>query len=433
MGSDPGPGALPSRSRGAHRTLLLLAALAMVTRASLILARPLAPLEELATSAPDDARYYARLAQHLATTGQYAENHLRAYRPPGYPAAVAAAIRLGLGSQAIQVLQNLAYLACLGVLVRWATQRGGPMAGVLTALLGLLTTNWLLLPQELLSETLFLTLLMAALALGPARVARPTPGTVMAMGACFGLAALVREVALPLGFLATGLLAVQAIPLRGGRGEALRILIAGSLGLLLAILPWTYRNYRIFSALVPITTNGAINLYMGNNPAATGEYRWALPDSAQAVWNKPGTGPSDELYVMRAAKVAALVYIRDHPGAIIALAPKKLWALWGPPLELRGGLGPSGLIRISVACLWLVTLLAGCAGLWRLRRDALGRFVLLMLLAASGIHIATYGSPRYRSAYEFLLLLPAGVALGEAVGRFRQRGRNEAANPAPRA
>lgn len=416
MASERAPGAT------AHfglRTVVLLVALALVSRAALVAALPLAPLATLATTAPDDARYYARLAQHLAATGEYAENHLRAYRPPGYPAALAATARLGLDSRGIQLLQNIGYLACLVVLARWAADRGGRTAGVVTVLLGLLTFNWLVLPQELLSETLFLGLLVFAVALGPAGEDTPSLPRILLMGLVFGGAALVREVALPLGVLACVLLAVRAIPKKGWVGAGL-LLVVGGVGLASAILPWTWRNFRVLGALVPITTNGPINLYMGNNPSATGEYHWALPDSAQAVWNRPDQGRSNELYAMRSAKVAALAYIRAHPGTTLALMPRKLWALWGPPLELRGGLTVSGLARLAVAGLWLLTLAAGCAGLWWGRRDTLGQFLILTVLFACAVHVLTYGSPRYRSAYEFLLLLPAGLVLSKVVGRLRR-------------
>jgi len=35
---------------------------------------------------------------------------------------------------------------------------------------------------------------------------------------------------------------------------------------LLAVAPWTYRNWVVFEAFVPVSTAGGLNLYQGNAP-----------------------------------------------------------------------------------------------------------------------------------------------------------------------
>jgi 4-amino-4-deoxy-L-arabinose transferase-like glycosyltransferase len=42
------------------------------------------------------------------------------------------------------------------------------------------------------------------------------------------------------------------------------------LGLLNAVVPWTFRNYRLSGEVVPIVSSGPFHLWMGNNPQATG-------------------------------------------------------------------------------------------------------------------------------------------------------------------
>jgi len=57
----------------------------------------------------------------------------------------------------------------------------------------------------------------------------------------------------------------------------LRILGRGVLVAALAlavVAPWTYRNWRAFGEFVPISTNGGVNLWIGNNPNATGAYNY---------------------------------------------------------------------------------------------------------------------------------------------------------------
>jgi hypothetical protein len=43
-----------------------------------------------------------------------------------------------------------------------------------------------------------------------------------------------------------------------------------TLGLLNALLPWTFRNYRLFGEVTPIVSSAPFHLWVGNNPQATG-------------------------------------------------------------------------------------------------------------------------------------------------------------------
>ena len=42
------------------------------------------------------------------------------------------------------------------------------------------------------------------------------------------------------------------------------------MGAAAAVTPWTYRNYRLFGALVPVSTNGGISVWTSYNPASRG-------------------------------------------------------------------------------------------------------------------------------------------------------------------
>jgi hypothetical protein len=59
---------------------------------------------------------------------------------------------------------------------------------------------------------------------------------------------------------------------------------AAMLILLVAVSPWTIRNYHAFNRFVLVSTNGGTNMWMGNNPETTGYYQ--PPPAAQASQNE---------------------------------------------------------------------------------------------------------------------------------------------------
>lgn len=406
------PSQIQLRSGSGAGVVLLVVGFAIASRLALLLWLPMAPLNEIAVSGDGDTRYYVRLAQLLEERGQYAQGHLRAYMPPGYPAFLSGLLKLGGDSRTIQVVQNLLFLAAVLMLGVLASRRRGWLAGALAAVLALASPIWLLLPQRAYSETLFVVLVAIGIWVALAGIAPPTFRFALLAGIAFGLAALVREMGLLLG----GMLAVVvgAWAWRGGRrARAAAIAATVLLGTVIPVLPWTARNYSVLGEIVPISTNGPINLYIGNNPEATGVYQWRLPLEGQAVWNRQDEGRSNELFTSGLAGREALAYMRANPGRTLALVPHKLWALWGPPVTLHAGFGVGAVARFGAAALWLASLALGVFGLWRLRGEPLAWFIAGACLIGTLVHGVTFGDPRFRAAHEFLMMLPAGFALAE--------------------
>lgn len=86
-----------------------------------------------------------------------------------------------------------------------------------------------------------------------------------------------------------------------------------SLALIVAILPWTYRNYLVFHRIVLISTNGGSVFYRANNPRADANY------SAEGEVPLP----KDEFAADRLGYKLADEWIAHHPGAFAALMVKK--------------------------------------------------------------------------------------------------------------
>ncbi len=411
-------------SRTGLRVVLLVAGLAIASRLALVLWLPMEPLAEIAMSGDGDTRYYVRLAQHLASSGEYAEGHLRAYRPPGYPVFLSGLLRLGAGSRTIQVVQNLLYVLAVLMLSTLASRRWGWLVGTLAAGLALASPIWLLLPQTALSETLFVILVAIGISIALTGTAPPAFGLALVAGMVFGVAALVREMGLLLGGVLGAVVGGWAwrVGMRA-RGVALGTTVL--LGTVLAILPWTIRNYSVFGHVVPISTNGPINLYIGNNPEATGVYHWRLPPPAQAVWNRRDEVRSNELFTSRLAGREAISYIRVNPWRAVSLVPRRVWALWGPPVTLYAGLDVGALARSGAAAVWFTCLGLGMFGLWRMRREPLAWFVVGSCFTATVVHATTFGDARFRAAHEYMLMLPAGLVVAEVWRERADRTKNE--------
>ncbi len=404
------------------RAWLLLASFAIASRLLLLIAMPMAPLAEVAVTGDGDTRYYVHIAQHLASTGEYAQWNLRAYMPPGYPFFLSRLLLLGADSRVLQIAQNVLCLLAVLIVVVFAVRQGGRRVGVLVGVLALLSPNGLLLPQKAMSETLFLILLAVGLVLVFARITLLGIGRALFAGVIFGLAGLVREVAVPLAMvlaLVVGVWVGRTYCLR--RGVALGVALLIGTGL--AIVPWTARNYTIFGEIVPIALNGPINLYIGNNPRATGIYEWRLPPAAQAVWNQPDEGWSKELFAARLAGREAVKYIRENPRNAVALMPRKIATLWGPPVALHPGHDLGALVRDGMALAWFAALSLGVAGLWMMRHQPLGWFIAGACIMATGLHAVTFGDVRFRAPLEYLLMLPAGLAAATLWERIRPHAR----------
>ncbi|HEU4329207.1 MAG TPA: hypothetical protein VFS21_39070 [Roseiflexaceae bacterium] len=163
-------------------------------------------------------------------------------------------------------------------------------------------------PQVLLSETLYITLMLGAfLALlrsgdRPRFLARlPVwlPGSALA-GVLLGLATLTRS--LTLGFLPLAalwlLLARRDTPLPPGRlwrGTDRAALLPPAVMLLCAaalILPWTLYSSRLFGGFVAVDTTGAFNLMLGARTASDGRRSDAPPRNFALALMSEGLDPA---------------------------------------------------------------------------------------------------------------------------------------------
>jgi hypothetical protein len=183
-----------------------------------------------------------------------------------------------------------------------------------------------------------------------------------------------------------------------------RVLGLGAIVLLIAavcLAPWTIRNYCVLGGFVPVRSNFALELRIGNNPDANG--LTFIPHSESD--NRRNYHPSDlteraryqalgELPYMRLQQQEALDWVRHEPLRFACLTVRRFqlyWLptsdAWSPDVSLRG---PRAVFSSMVG-------LGGLLGLaWQVRRGTSSRWLLVAaVLGPSAVYFITHVNPRY--------------------------------------
>lgn len=217
-----------------------------------------------------DEQYYHGLAQSLAAGEGYTSGGVPvAYWPVGYPALLAPFYAL-FGPHYLPVILCQALLGAATaaglVLVgrEFVSEAGARAAGIILAL-------W---PNQAayaarLFPTVVLAFTLLLLVYFYTRRRRPWGGAAVA-GALNGAAALVAPVTLvlPAAAFASDLFRRIGFLKALGRVALLGLVVAA------AGAPWALRNWHLYGEFVGLSTNGGVNLWIGNNPNATGTYRY---------------------------------------------------------------------------------------------------------------------------------------------------------------
>jgi 4-amino-4-deoxy-L-arabinose transferase-like glycosyltransferase len=333
---------------------------------------PAGPTVEVFSRAP---LYPYVLAAWFAATG-----HSTARLPPSVPAS-------------IQVLQALWSLLTIYLVSRLAARAAGPTAGVVAAWLAALYPPLVWNGAYALSESLYSPLVLGCAWIAGLILDRPDahpdpadPRRAFLAGGLAGVAALARSAAL----VYVPLVAAWLVWRRRWR------LAAGLvLGAMMIVGPWALRNTLVHGRLIVVAADGGITFWTGNHRWAIGEGDMAAnprikADHAEFRGRLEHLSPeAREPYYY----AAAFDYIRDHPGAWLALLMRKAVYTWVP-------FGPSYTLH-SPRYFWasvlsyLPLLLLAAAGVPRLLRSP-WRPRALGLLVASSVLVCLVFFPQER-------------------------------------
>jgi hypothetical protein len=390
-----------------------------------------------------DELAYQQLAENFAAgRGLYQTNNpffpgqvLYAWQAPLYPLSLGALYRV-LGSSVLpgKLYGVIVSTATVYVMLRLARRVGqaeffhdkgqaqdGTRFALVAAYLVALYPGFLTNAHLLLSETLFVFLLLLAFALAAEALARRTPRMwlwILAAGAAWGLATLTRGLtlyftpffALWLGWQLGGRDKRgegQSGEVQGGRARpgSIGLALLFVIGAVSVVAPWTARNYQQFGQFVVLETKGGVNLWLGNSPYTPAIF---IRDVWKVGVREPMLRvlPAGEVERDRAAYGLALDFIRAAPLTFLARVPVKFADFWGfernladiADATLRGG-GWNSAAKIGsdlfAMLVYLFVMVAGTAG-WVLApggrwKILLGGFTLYFLF----VHLVIFGDGRF--------------------------------------
>jgi 4-amino-4-deoxy-L-arabinose transferase-like glycosyltransferase len=376
------------------------------------------------TEPVNDAADYHRIAADLSRGLGFvnAAGMPTAWRPPGYPAFLAAIYSVsGVSVQAATFAQAVLGGVTALLLTAFAALLFGRREALVAGFLAALYPGFLWLPRVLLSENLSLPLTLAALCAAAVLLRAGSQRWAFACGVLLGLGALVRGANL---LVAVVLLAGMALAARG-RGRRWRRLVASSAlvcaGIALVLLPWAARNYRVFHRLVPVATQDGMTLYASYwPPTSGGKMIWGnLPGEEDPAW-AAASRAGDEASASKYLQAVTFERLREHPGYFFRLLPPKLLSLaapfdweWFPHVPGARSLNPVYALLLIPAMLGLLVSRRGRAPhAWLL-------WVLPLAVLAQAV--AFYGSPRFRLPAETSEIIWAAVAAVSAWDYFRRR------------
>ncbi|MFZ0800748.1 MAG: hypothetical protein WAN70_01155 [Terriglobales bacterium] len=187
---------------------------------------------------------------------------------------------------------------------------------------------------------------------------------------------------------------------RSGR-SCWKLVLASAGVFLLALLPWTIRNYEVFHRLIPLRDNFGLELWIGNHQGVTHQFDSDFPILDPSEYNRLG-----EIRFMESKRDIALQFIGQHPVEFLQLSLRRCLRYWTAPDPV----------------VWsFVSLMAWSGMILALRRKGMEAIpYAIVLLMFPLIYYITHTFNSYRHPTEpvmFLLAAYASVTLLEWLAR----------------
>lgn len=197
-------------------------------------------------------------------------------------------------------------------------------------------------------------------------------------------------------------------------GVVLTVLLA-----ILVCIPWVARNQAVLGHAV-LNTNVGFNLYIGNNPAASGDFVSIAETPRGQSWHELRS--QGEWCASETLRQEAHAWIRDNPVAFVELAFHKAGILWRLPVH--AGKQQASTFEVMVRQAWLLQyvglMVLALYALAAARRNhtIVTATLCLALIGYTSTHMLFYASTRYREAVMPLVCMLAALGLGMLVRRI---------------
>jgi hypothetical protein len=254
------------------------------------------------------------------------------------------------------------------------------------------------------------------------------PTAALVTGLITGLGALFSPTMLAVFGIISGVLLVRA--LLGADWAAVRAVLIAGICTLLAITPWTVRNYRVFGRIIPIKDSFPKELWYGNNPNSTGTPFYA--DSEEAIQLPPfvleNYGKWTETQLMDTLAKQSFAYIATDKPAFVARTLKKILWLWTavPRNLLRTRYGAEAVKYYWIHTgYWFLLLLGFFIALWKglLRRfEVILSFTTIIAIYSIVYGLTIVGNARFRGEIEFLFIPVFAAASLAVFDQLNRRG-----------
>lgn len=373
-----------------------------------------------------DAYSYFIMAKNLVEHGSLIDNFgQHAFYSPGYPLALSGLFAMAGADPEVARFGNL-ILGALSTYLTYtlAKRLSGKAVVGLAATIGF--ALWIpsvvgveYLHKENLSIPLLLAYVLLLLRLGEG--VRPFLTALLA-GLVYGASLLVGASVI----LTVTAAAFTVILLwrRSGKSCALAAAVSFLIGVLAVIGPWMLHVDRTLGQPT-LTTNGPFNLYLGNNPAATGRFVGIQDTPVGRDWNRLRAVHGE----YRSAQILgtkAREYMLAHPTRTAELAARKLLYFWLPNVPDAADAAASPTIAgarwIDVAQHLAILLFAIIASAYYAREPGKRMQLAIVALTISSfwaVHAATYIIPRYRDPIMPLMIVLAAWAFVELCTRWK--------------
>jgi hypothetical protein len=199
------------------------------------------------------------------------------------------------------------------------------------------------------------------------------------------------------------------------------------------LAPWTIRNYRVFGRIVPVCASGGINLWIGNNAAATGDDRYRvadivrgdfargevlpdefeqLPSEVRQAFSRIPIDRNSQIAKDDALKHLAVDFMRTHPKKEAILSLKKLFVFSVFDPRHEKGRQPM---------YWLPSILLSMLAIWggvlRGKRILLQDLLLVAsILFAVAVGVVVFVLPRYKIVIDPFIIIFAATGLSGLFG-----------------